>query len=97
MNSKIKLMAWVITLLTLVPPAGMTERDAIPKSVMKSIKLLVAYVLYSVTLPYKLMISFKVRRLTFIIKLSKCNKLIDLITTYCTFYSFVNYTNAIYF
>lgn len=31
MNSKIKLMAWVITLLTLVPPAGMTERDAILK------------------------------------------------------------------
>ncbi len=24
-------MAWVITLLTLVPPAGMTERDAILK------------------------------------------------------------------
>ena len=31
MNSKIKLMAWVITLLTLVPPTGMTERDAILK------------------------------------------------------------------
>ena len=47
MNSKIKLMAWVITLLILVPPAGMTERDAIPKSVIKSkqvvIKLLVAH------------------------------------------------------
>ena len=47
MNSKIKLMAWVITLLTLVPPAGMTERDAIPKSVIKSkqvvVKLLVAH------------------------------------------------------
>jgi len=47
MNSKIKLMAWVITLLILVPPAGMTERDAIPKSVIKSkqvvVKLLVAH------------------------------------------------------
>jgi hypothetical protein len=46
MNSKIKLMAWVITLLTLVPPAGMTERDAIPKSVIKSkqvVELLVAH------------------------------------------------------
>lgn len=44
MNSKIKLMAWVITLLTLVPPAGMTERDAIPKVTIKVVKstLLVA-------------------------------------------------------